>query len=348
MDHNSTSAMELDGPHAWVQFELAGGEAPLAIDRLELETAAAAAAAVAAAGGGGVRPRRPRRSAGGSEWACDRCRAPTTARRGRSSVGRRARFPKHRLRRPVKTGPRASRGSARPARRSGRRSRWGQPARARFYRVTLDFAGGPPWALAEVAFFDGGRRVEVGGPYNFTSAWMPEGKGEEWVYVDLGARCTFDRVALYWIRRAAEGSIQVSDDAASWTDIAAAAGGDRASNDDIKLSEARAGKIRARTDEAAGLARGLHPERAGSVRPRRPGAAGRSRAAAVRADGRLDLAGGALAAAARLAGEGRRRGALHSRLPGHRLGRGDGAGDRALELLERRRAAATRTTATTS
>ena len=51
------------------------------------------------------------------------------------------------------------------------------------------------------------------GPGDFTSAWMPAGKGEEWVYVDLGAACTFDRVALYWIRRAAEGSIQVSDDA---------------------------------------------------------------------------------------------------------------------------------------
>ena len=31
------------------------------------------------------------------------------------------------------------------------------------------------------------RRVEVGGPYDFTSAWMSAGTGEEWVYVDLGA-----------------------------------------------------------------------------------------------------------------------------------------------------------------
>jgi hypothetical protein len=39
---------------------------------------------------------------------------------------------------------------------------------------------------------------------------------QEWVYVDLGAVCTFDRVALSWIRRAAAGSIQVSDDAGVW------------------------------------------------------------------------------------------------------------------------------------
>ena len=31
---------------------------------------------------------------------------------------------------------------------------------------------------------------------------MSAGSGEEWVYVDLGAACTFDRVVLSWIRRA--------------------------------------------------------------------------------------------------------------------------------------------------
>ena len=36
------------------------------------------------------------------------------------------------------------------------------------------------------------------------------------MYVDLGAPSTFDRVTLSWIRRAAEGSLQVSDDAANW------------------------------------------------------------------------------------------------------------------------------------
>jgi hypothetical protein len=45
--------------------------------------------------------------------------------------------------------------------------------------------------------------VEAGGPYDFTSAWKSAGTGDEWVYVDLGAVCTFDRVALAWIQRAA-------------------------------------------------------------------------------------------------------------------------------------------------
>ena len=59
------------------------------------------------------------------------------------------------------------------------------------------------------------------GPYTFTSAWMSAGLSEEWVYVDLGARCTFDRITLTWIARAAEGSIQLSDDAAGLAPSAA-------------------------------------------------------------------------------------------------------------------------------
>jgi hypothetical protein len=80
-------------------------------------------------------------------------------------------------------------------------------------------AYGVTWRLGQVAFFRGQQRVQIGGPYSFTSAWMSAGMGEEWVYVDLGAGCVFDRIALYWIARAAEGSVQVSDDAQNWRDL---------------------------------------------------------------------------------------------------------------------------------
>ncbi len=99
------------------------------------------------------------------------------------------------------------------------------PCRSRFYQIECALQNALPqmsylqWRIGEVMFFNSGRRVDIGGPYNFTSAWMSEGLGEEWVYVDLGARCTFDRVKLYWIARAAEGSIQVSDDAARWVNL---------------------------------------------------------------------------------------------------------------------------------
>jgi hypothetical protein len=94
----------------------------------------------------------------------------------------------------------------------------------RFYRVTCERANHPEgqgltWMFGQVEFYRGGKRVEIGGPYEFTSAWMSAGSAEEWVSVDLGARCAFDRVTLSWIARAAEGSVQVSDDEVKWTDV---------------------------------------------------------------------------------------------------------------------------------
>ncbi len=92
-------------------------------------------------------------------------------------------------------------------------------SRSRFYR--LQFENGRPltWRVAEVRFFSGKQLVHLGGPFDFTSAWKSAGTGEEWVYVDLGARSRFDRVALSWIQPAAEGSLQVSDDAKQWKTI---------------------------------------------------------------------------------------------------------------------------------
>ena len=64
---------------------------------------------------------------------------------------------------------------------------------------------------------------------------MSGGTCGEWVYVDLGAKCTFDRVALSWLRRAADAAVPVSDDAASWRTIQvlSASGGPA---DDFKLA----------------------------------------------------------------------------------------------------------------
>lgn len=117
----------------------------------------------------------------------------------------------------------------------------GQP---RFYRVELaDTASSGPmaeflstWRLGEVEFLHGDARVEVGGPYSFTSAWMSAGSGEEWVSVDLGAQCAIDRVKLYWIARAAEGAIQVSDDAETWRTVHPLAGA-TGNLDDLRLGQ---------------------------------------------------------------------------------------------------------------
>ena len=95
------------------------------------------------------------------------------------------------------------------------------PARFHSYRVQLAAPNVSTWGVAELALSDKGQPVRVAGPDIFASAWMSAGSGEEWVYVDLGAVCTFDRIGLVWIQRAAEGSIQTSDDASQWKTLQA-------------------------------------------------------------------------------------------------------------------------------
>ena len=147
------------------------------------------------------------------------------------------------------------------------------------------------WHLGEVVFYRGDKRVEIGGPYSFTSAWMSAGMDEEWVYVDLGARCEFDRVTLHWIARAAEGAIQVSDDAEHWRDLASLAGR-TGQVDDVKLPQPAHGRYvrvlmtRPATPNGYILSELEVYGRGGFVA--RPHAA-----APVDADGRLPLAGGA-------------------------------------------------------
>jgi hypothetical protein len=121
------------------------------------------------------------------------------------------------------------------------------PARSRFYQIECAVTNSLPqftymqWKIGEVLFFSRDQRVNIGGPYSFTSAWMSAGLGEEWIYVDLGARCEFDRVKLYWIARAAKGTIQVSDDIENWRDVQTFAGQSELV-DDIKLSHVARGR----------------------------------------------------------------------------------------------------------
>lgn len=105
----------------------------------------------------------------------------------------------------------------------------------KFYRLNLNSPNAESWGIGEFGMYHGGKRNEIGGPYRFSSAWKSSGSGEEWVYVDLGAQCMFDRVVLYWIRRAAAGTIQVSDNATSWRDIATISN-TPTDTDDIKLT----------------------------------------------------------------------------------------------------------------
>jgi hypothetical protein len=111
------------------------------------------------------------------------------------------------------------------------------PSRSRCYRVQFSAPGVARWSVAELVLFDKDMEVRVAGPDHFSSAWMSAGSGEEWVYVDLGANCTFDRITLSWIQRAAEGSIQVSNDANNWQTLQPLS-----SADDIHLAQPAHGR----------------------------------------------------------------------------------------------------------
>jgi hypothetical protein len=185
LDGNVTSSVDISGENPWVEFDLAGGGEPPELDRVDLY----------------LRKIYGPKSAG--EWiyvvrgSDDRV---TWKELGRASG---TEWPDM-----LTPGPSFMQSIAFTA-----------PSRSRSYRIQLSSPHVPTWGLAEVALFRKDREVRVAGPDLFTSAWMSAGSGEEWVYVDLGAPCVFDRVALSWIRRAAEGAVQVSNDAAEWQTI---------------------------------------------------------------------------------------------------------------------------------
>ncbi len=176
-----------------------------------------------------------------------------------------------------------------------------QTVESRFYRLDFSQTAGSGvgiatvglgWQLGQVEFYHGPERVDLGGPYSFTSAWKSAGLDEEWVYVDLGGRFSFDRVALHWIARAAEGRLQVSDDAHSWRDLAPLpmqSGGDPV--DDMRLSPPGQGRYvrvlmtRPATEHGYILSELEVFGRGGLTVQPKP-------ASLPRADGRFDLSGG--------------------------------------------------------
>jgi hypothetical protein len=283
VDHSSVSGVDLDGP-GWVQYELGGGAAPLTIDRVRIEAhprrpAPWERARPVSSNDPGARTKEwvfvVSGSDDGKTWtelgrASGKIEAPPAP----PATGRIADFfAWFRSANPV----------VRPI------VSFAEPQRRRFYRVALEAAAGERWAIAEVRFFDRNAPVEVGGPYRFSSAWMSAGVGEEWVSVDLGAPATFDRVALLWARRAAEGRVQASDDGATWRDVEALPSGEGAT-DDVKLPEPVTARwvrvLMTRPSSAEGYALSEIEVwgRGGLVPQAHPAAAGSA--------ARLDLAGG--------------------------------------------------------
>lgn len=95
-----------------------------------------------------------------------------------------------------------------------------EPASYKSYKIVLRAPSATNWTFGEIEFRDGTEKLKMAPSGNFSSAWMSSGNHEEWVYSDLGSKSTFDNIRLYWIAKPATGSIQVSDDAVNWNDLA--------------------------------------------------------------------------------------------------------------------------------
>jgi hypothetical protein len=191
-DGNWVTGVDLPGHDVWVQVELAGGAAPLEIDRVDLD--------------GNVRGNPEPEvwamtvlgSDDGDKW---------------NELGH--------------TG-----GMARPTGEIHPSVKLAAVSHYRFLRFALSDPRARQFHMNEITLYRGGKPVPVAGPHSFSSAWKSAGPGfpvleqmgmepKDWVYVDLGAVCTFDRVVLSWIARASEGAVEVSDDAQTWTTLAA-------------------------------------------------------------------------------------------------------------------------------
>ncbi|HEU5351596.1 MAG TPA: discoidin domain-containing protein [Terracidiphilus sp.] len=258
LDGNPTSSIDVSGEHPWVQFAIKGSDTPPTIDRVDLWLRRIYVPHLSGRwtytilGSDDMAHWTEVGRATGTEWPSMKISGPSF----QQTIPLNA------------------------------------PAHFRAYRLELSAAAVHTWGVALLALFHHGQEVHVAGPRHFHSAWMSAGSGEEWVYVDLGARSTFDRIVLDWIRPAAAGLIQVSGDAEEWQTLAPLPSAS-ALHSEIRLAHAAHGRyVRVlMTKASAPDDRYILSElevfgRGGLIAQPKP-------AAVAEADGSLPLAGGA-------------------------------------------------------
>lgn len=103
------------------------------------------------------------------------------------------------------------------------------------FRLVFDSDSGRSWSVSDWDFYNEGMEyrpvdytptevyyrgdlVSILPSNHFTSAWMSEGRDEEWIYVDLGAKCSIREVRTHWLSGIPQGKIQFSNDAENWKD----------------------------------------------------------------------------------------------------------------------------------
>lgn len=86
--------------------------------------------------------------------------------------------------------------------------------------------GAIKWDIIETTFSEKDKPLDIKPSNYFSSSWMSETTGQEWVYVDFGVKSKFNKIVLSWVNKAIDGEIQVSNDAKSWKKISNLPSGD--------------------------------------------------------------------------------------------------------------------------
>lgn len=93
------------------------------------------------------------------------------------------------------------------------------------YMFNFDIPAAQSYTFYTWDFLKGGEQNFANPSLRFNSTWKSADAGEQWVYVDFGAKAKYDKVVLNWVNKAVAGSIQSSDDAKIWKTIATLPGG---------------------------------------------------------------------------------------------------------------------------
>ena len=89
------------------------------------------------------------------------------------------------------------------------------------FRLVLDMDGAAHWDITELSFLDEqDGYVEAMPSRAFSSMWISNGGGEQWLCTDLGKSLPIEQVQLEWHKAPKDGCIQVSDDGRNWTKVA--------------------------------------------------------------------------------------------------------------------------------
>ena len=108
-----------------------------------------------------------------------------------------------------------------PARQLDEIIKFKTPVNTQHLRVVMDMTGAAHWDVYELQFQNAiGEYVELLPSQQFSSVWMSDGGGEQWIYTDLGKSLPIQQIQLDWLYAPKKGIIQISDDAKTWKKVA--------------------------------------------------------------------------------------------------------------------------------